>query len=70
MGLKHCVYRKGSTQLQSVAKRDQAPKRDSASCSLGIYAVKRGVHARLSEKIFGDDIFKRTARGAILKKVT
>jgi hypothetical protein len=48
-----CIEKGVRTQLQSVAKRDRSSKRDSASCSLGIYAVKRGVHARLSENCWG-----------------
>jgi hypothetical protein len=48
-----CIEKGVCRHLQSVAERDRAPKRDSASCSLGIYAVKRGVHARLSVKCWG-----------------
>jgi hypothetical protein len=57
-----CIEKGVRTQLQSVAERDRAPKRDSVSFSLGIYGVKRGVHAWLSE-IFGGVTFLKGPPG-------
>jgi hypothetical protein len=70
MGLKHSVYRKGSSCAVAIRGRKRpSTQKGPGELLAGDLCCETGSARSALRKLLGDDVFKRTPRGTILKKL-
>jgi hypothetical protein len=70
MGLKHCVYRKGSSYVVAIrGLKTSITQKGLSELLTGEICCETGSPRSAFRKLLGGDVFKKTPRGVILKKL-